>query len=80
MAMPVTNVFWKGLGRFVVLILLSAPWIALVLVLDFGNSIWLNMLRFAVPFFLWNVTLTFLLDIVCFKLKLYDPSVDERAS
>ena len=77
--MPLTNGFLKGLGRFVVLVLLSAPWIACVLLLDFGENIWLNMLRYAVPFFLWNATLTFLLDIICFKLKLYDPFI-ERAS
>ena len=76
MVMPEKSGLWKGVGRFVLLVLLSLPWVLVVKMVDFGTNKWLNMLRYAVPFFFWNLTLTFLLDIICFKLKLYDKTPD----
>ena len=66
----------KGIGRFVVLVILSLPFILMVLLVDFDDQVWYNMLRFAIPFFLWNLVLTFLLDEICLKCNLYDNQAD----
>ena len=76
MAKPKKKKVWKGVGRFVVLVAMSMPFVLMVLLVDFGDHIWYNMLRFAVPFFLWNLVLTFLLDDICLKCKLYDNVAD----
>ena len=68
----------KAIGRFVVLVILSLPFILMVLLVDFDDQIWYNMLRFAIPFFLWNFVLTFLLDAVCLKCNLYDNQADMK--
>jgi len=72
MKQPQEAKYWKALGRFGVMVLLSLPWIAIVGFVDVGNSKWLKLLKFAFPFFMWNLTLTFLLDTICLKCGLYE--------
>ena len=76
MAKPKKKKLWKGIGRFVVLVALSMPFVLMVLLVDFGENVWYNMLRFAIPFFLWNLVLTFMLDDICLKCKLYENVAD----
>lgn len=76
MVTPEEEQTWKAIGRFAVLLLLTLPWIILFYKMDFENDKWLNIVRYALPFFCWTLTLTFLLDIICFKLKLYDSHDD----
>ena len=61
----------KCIGRLIILILLSIPFLA-ILMIPLENM-WLRMLKFFVAAFFWNLTLAFLLDTLCLKLKLYDP-------
>ena len=60
----------KWFGRLVVLIVISLPFVALMTIS--GLPMWLSMLKYLVAVFFWNLTLTFLLDTVCLKLRLYD--------
>ena len=78
MAAPKKKKVKKCIGRFVVMVIMSIPFIAMVLMLDFGDHLWYNMLRFAVPFFLWNLVLTFLLDKICLKCGLYDNQAEMK--
>ena len=73
---PAKKTLLKGIGRFLVCVVLSLPWVLLVKYVKFEDNKWLNMLRYAIPFFGWNLTLTFLLDIVCSKLSMYDQKSD----
>ena len=60
----------KWIGRLVVLIVMSLPFIVLLTIPL--TTMWPSMLKNLVAVFFWNLTLTFLLDTVCLKLRLYD--------
>ena len=71
MKMPEKYQVLKWFGRFLVLVVLSLPWVALMALPL--KQMWLRMLKYFIPIFGWNITLAFVLDTVCLKLKLYDP-------
>ncbi len=69
--MPTERMFLKCLGRFLVLVAISLPWVLFLALLPF-QQLWVKVLKYIITFFGWTLTLAFVLDTVCLKLKLYD--------
>ena len=62
----------KWIGRFLIYCVMGIPWVAILLLLTRSDNKWVQLVGYAIPFFCWLFTVTWIYDSVCLRLKLYD--------